>query len=201
MAEDWLGSIRRAEKTAIMQNGKRKVHYKFPNGHEMAEEYSMETNVLLRRAWRKKTDIRRPSEWEVEVGDPEHQFNNVDSIGLKESSNCPYLVKRITKTSLEWRIRNLPYPPETYSVTADTNERCLVVRTTNKKYFKKIPIPELDRVGMLPDQSLVDFSHKFNTLIITYKKPEPVLQMEKKVIEELKNVKDLKDGDLDCNPS
>lgn len=52
-------------------------------------------------------------------------------------------------------------------MSADQQNRSLVVRTSNKKYFKKIEIPELDRVGLLPEQDRISFTHKFNTLIIT----------------------------------
>ncbi|XP_054265489.1 protein DPCD [Macrosteles quadrilineatus] len=189
----WYRQIKAAEKTSIVQDGKRKFHYKFHDGQEMAEEYSMETNVLLRRAWKKKNPIRGSGDWEVEIGDPEPQFGVLDDIGIKENSSTPYVTRRITKTSLEWRIRNLPYPVEVYSVTADTQDKCLVVRTTNKKYFKKLPIPELERVGILPLQENISLSHKYNTLIIVYKKPSQVLEMEQKIMEELKTVAAIKD--------
>lgn len=54
----------------------------------MAEEYSMETNVLVRRAWKKKNPIRGAGEWEVEIGDPEPQFGAADDIGIKENSSA-----------------------------------------------------------------------------------------------------------------
>lgn len=79
----------------------------------------------------------------------------------------PFIVKRITKRNIEWRIRNMPYPLEVYSVSANEEEGCLVVRTTNKKYFKKLTVPELDRVNLKPEQDRIKFSHQFNTLIIT----------------------------------
>lgn len=79
----------------------------------------------------------------------------------------PILTRRNTRINLEWRIRNLPYPIETYSVAANAEERCIVVRTTNNKYFKRLDIPELDRIGLTPVQANVEYSHKFNTLIIT----------------------------------
>ncbi|XP_075221747.1 protein DPCD [Lycorma delicatula] len=202
MAEnEWLKRIKQAEKTAIVQDGKFKVHYKFPNGYEMAEEYNMSSNTLLRRAWRKQTELKKNNEWEVEVGDPEPRYTSLDIAGFKESSDNPYIVKRVTKTNLEWRIRNLPYPLETYSVTTDQNEKCIVVKTSNKKYFKKLQVQELDRVGLVPEQQALDYSHKFNTLIITYKKPQQVLQMESKVYDELKKIETLNDGNFDCKQS
>uniref|UniRef100_A0A224XYJ7 Protein DPCD n=1 Tax=Panstrongylus lignarius TaxID=156445 RepID=A0A224XYJ7_9HEMI len=197
---DWLAKLKSAEKTALIQDGKRKVHYKFSNEDEMAEEYNIETNILVRRAWKRGGALRKTGQWEVEVGDPEPVIQSFD-VGIKENANSPYIVKRITKTNIEWRIRNLSYPVETYSVTADANARCIIVSTTNKKYYKKVYIEELDRVNLCPEQKNIDFSHKYNTLIITYKKPPQVLDLEQKVLQELKNVKTIKDGDLPCKPS
>ena len=73
----------------------------------------------------------------------------------------------MTKTCLEWRIRNLPYPLSVYSVTADPEDRCLVVRTSNRKYFKKLPVPDLERIGQVPEQDKIQFTHKHNTLVIS----------------------------------
>jgi len=75
-------------------------------------------------------------------------------------------MRRITKTSLEWRIRNLPYPESVYSVTAE-HDGTMTVRTRNKKYFKKIKIPDLERIGLKPEQQRISFRHQYNTLIIT----------------------------------
>jgi hypothetical protein len=68
---------------------------------------------------------------------------------------------------LEWRIRNLPYPLSVYSVKAEPESKCITVRTTNKKYFKKLAVPDLERAGLLPEQDKIQFTHKHNTLIIT----------------------------------
>lgn len=79
----------------------------------------------------------------------------------------PQLVRRNTRINLEWRIRNLPYPIETYSISAENDEKCIVVRTTNKKYFKKLQVPELTRINLPLEQANIQFIHKYNTLIIT----------------------------------
>lgn len=78
----------------------------------------------------------------------------------------PFITKRITKKSLEWRIRNLPYPENVYSVTAE-QDGTITVRTSNKKYFKKIHVPDLERIGLKPEQERISFMHRYNTLIIT----------------------------------
>lgn len=78
----------------------------------------------------------------------------------------PFVSRRITKVSLEWRIRNLPYPKDVYSVTAE-DDGTITVRTSNKKYFKKLVVPDLVRAGLKPETERISFAHQFNTLIIT----------------------------------
>ncbi|BET02007.1 deleted in primary ciliary dyskinesia homolog (mouse) [Nesidiocoris tenuis] len=199
----WLEKLKNAEKTCIIQEGKRKVHYRFNDGEEMAEEYNMATDIILRRAWKRKNTLKQGDQWEVELGDPEPtSLQSSDEIGLRESTNMPYVLKRMTKTNIEWRIRNLPYPIETYSVTASPSEKCITVRTTNKKYFKKLDIPELERANVLPKQENVSFAHNLNVLIISYKKPTEVLQIEQVVLTMVKSLKTITDpGQLPCNPS
>lgn len=67
---------------------------------------------------------------------------------------------------MEWRIRNLSYPKDVFSVTAE-DDGTITVRTSNKKYFKKIKVPDLERIGLKPESDRITFTHQFNTLIIT----------------------------------
>lgn len=203
MDSDWLPYVTSAQKSCLIENGVRKIHYNLPDGKEMVEEYSMETDVLQRRIWKVSNSIRG-EKWMVEIGDPIAQFDNVDAVGIKENSTAPTLTKRITKKSIEWRIRNLPYPKDVYSVTVDSDG--ITVRTSNKKYFKKITVPELEKVGLKPEESSLTFHHQFNTLIITYKKPTKVLEMDAKILQLVKSVSptkvpDIKDAPEQCRPS
>lgn len=77
------------------------------------------------------------------------------------------MTKRLTKTGIEWRIRNLPYPLDNYIVSANPEGNSITVKTKNKKFFKNIPVPDLDRLGLKPEQSRIEIAHQFNTLIIT----------------------------------
>lgn len=52
-------------------------------------------------------------------------------------------------------------------MNVDTDSYSLIVRTTNKKYYKKLPVPDLERLEIALEQENVAFTHKFNTLIIT----------------------------------
>jgi len=134
---NWLNKIKNAEKSSVITGRNRKVHYKFTDGQEMAEEYSMDTGVLQRRAWKREKALGGEPDWEIELGDKVRSLNSQDKFIVQESVTEPVLTKRLTKNSLEWRIRNLPYPIETYSVTASPDDCSITVRTTNKKYFKK----------------------------------------------------------------
>lgn len=79
----------------------------------------------------------------------------------------PVVLKRNTRINIEWRIRNLPYPIETYSIKAQNEEKIIIISTSNKKYYKKLEVPELVRLGLPIDQMNIDATHKYNTLIVT----------------------------------
>ena len=48
------------------------------------------------------------------------------------------------------------------------------MRTTNKKYFKRIDIPDLKRVKLEIDDTKVKWKYANNTVIIAYDKPAEV---------------------------
>ncbi|XP_055591978.1 protein DPCD [Uranotaenia lowii] len=200
----WLTKLRGADKSSAIQGTIRKIHYNFPDGTEMVEEYSTETGVILRRAWKKKSDLIRKDEWEIELGDPlpralaGAKSNNADGFLFQESSTEPLLSKRITRVAIEWRIRNLPYPLCTYSITCDGDERTITVRTSNKKYFKRIEIPEFQRCNFAPRQEDLTVFHQNQTLIISYKKPPILIEMEKAVLVELQNIETIEYDNLQC---
>uniref|UniRef100_A0A8D0H734 Protein DPCD n=1 Tax=Sphenodon punctatus TaxID=8508 RepID=A0A8D0H734_SPHPU len=132
-AGGWLGRLRGAHKTALLQDGKRKVHFLFDDGKEMAEEYDMKTNQLLTRKWREKNALGACGKWQTEVGEPHPPVTGAPATELiQESSSNPVFVRKDTKSSFQWRVRNLPYPKEVYSITVEKEQRCCIVRTTNK---------------------------------------------------------------------
>lgn len=195
----WYHTLLDAEKSCLKEEKVKKIHYKFEDGREMVEEYNVDTQVLLRRAWKVKGKLGGEGKWHVEIGDPiPDAISNSDCAEITECKDQPQVFRRNTRINLEWRIRNLPYPIETYSISANNDERCIVIRTTNKKYFKKFKIPELERLNLNIEQANIQSSHHFNTLIIMYKKPQQLLDMEKEWYEELKKVKPIKDIPNDC---
>ncbi|XP_068633891.1 protein DPCD [Battus philenor] len=195
----WFKTLLNAEKSCIKDDKIKKVHYKFEDGREMVEEYNVDTQVLLRRAWKVKGKLDGEGKWYVEIGDPIPEVTpNSELSDLTECKDQPILTRRNTRINLEWRIRNLPYPIETYSIKADSTNRCIVVSTTNKKYYKKLEVPELERLNIPVQQANIQASHNFNTLIIAYNKPTQLLEMEKDWFQELKKVKPNKDIPSDC---
>ncbi|EAW49755.1 deleted in a mouse model of primary ciliary dyskinesia, isoform CRA_b [Homo sapiens] len=195
----WLESLRTAQKTALLQDGRRKVHYLFPDGKEMAEEYDEKTSELLVRKWRVKSALGAMGQWQLEVGDPAPLgAGNLGPELIKESNANPIFMRKDTKMSFQWRIRNLPYPKDVYSVSVDQKERCIIVRTTNKKYYKKFSIPDLDRHQLPLDDALLSFAHANCTLIISYQKPKEVVVAESELQKELKKVKTAHSNDGDC---
>lgn len=45
----------------------------------------------------------------------------------------PEFSRKDTRDAFQWRVRNLPYPPDTYDVSIDAPARQIVIRTSNKK--------------------------------------------------------------------
>jgi hypothetical protein len=118
------------------------------------------------------------TEWEYEVGEAPGRVT-IENDMLRPSSTNPSLARKDRPHAFEWRIRNLPYPKPTYDVTVDAEQNQIVVRTSNKKYFKRIDIAEMDRLRLHLQPASLSWSHENNTLIIQYKKPAEIMQAER----------------------
>jgi hypothetical protein len=72
--------------------GRRKVHFLLKDGRELVEEYDMDTNVVISRVWKIKNHFGTFVDWEVEIGNLESKQNNLQTVGIQESSNsvCYY---------------------------------------------------------------------------------------------------------------
>jgi len=93
-----------------------------------------------------------------------------------------------------WRIRNLPFPRDYFDVRIHNSSE-IIVRTSNKKYFKRFDIPDMKRKGLVLEASSLSWNHLNNTLIINYKKPAPILIDEEVARKERTNIKAEKEGD------
>ncbi|XP_041641785.1 protein DPCD [Cheilinus undulatus] len=197
--QSWIDSLKSSKKTALTHDGKRKIHYLFKDGREMAEEYDLITDELIVRKWRAKSTLGAQGQWQVEVGEPfSGPVTSLDSEVIKENCSNPVFMRKDTKTCFQWRIRNLPYPKDVFCVFVESSERCIIIKTSNKKYYKKFRITDLDRSQVPLDGSALSFTHANNTLIISYKKPKEILTLEQDLLKELKKLKGTNEGDVDC---
>ena len=95
----------------------------------------------------------------------------------------PQFGRKDTPKCFQWRVRNLPYPESTYSVSVDGRQ--VVIRTANKKYYKRFGVPELDHLELPVEATAVSWEHRNNTLVISYRKPAPVVRAEAQEREEI----------------
>ena len=154
------------------------MHYTLPDSSEVVEEYDLQTDELLLRKKRGKTVLGAFQEWEFEVGEPPAR-TTIENETLRPNSSNPIFVRKDRPHAFEWRVRNLPYPKATYSVTIDKEQNQIVIRTANKKYFKRIDVEELERMRIPLEDGPLSWTHENNTLIVQYKKPAGVLAKEK----------------------
>ncbi|CAI9716079.1 Hypothetical predicted protein [Octopus vulgaris] len=201
MASDWIEKLKSAQKTCITQDGRIKVHYSFQDGSQMAEEYEQSSKLLLVRKWRHKRTLGDFDVWQYEVGESSLPVPEFKELTLRENNSNPIFIRLDIKDSFQWRIRNLPYPLDTYSISLDEDKQNVIVRTSNKKYYKKFSITDMVRLELTLNKEAITFSHINNTLIISYKKPKEVLSFEKEIHNELKKVKSSGDNVSSCQPS
>merc|ERR1711920_1202559 len=149
------------------------------------EEYDDKTDVLLLRKTRKPTTLGGEGEWVFEVGQAPEMTFDPHSDMMRPSSSNPIFLRKDTPEQFQWRIRNLPYPSDVYSVTVDHEKQEIVIRTSNKKYYKRFHVPDLVRLGLSLNDNILRWKHQHNTLIISYAKPEEVLKQEQKALKEI----------------
>jgi len=62
----------------------------------------------------------------------------------------------------------------------DHTKQEIVVRTSNKKYYKRFDIPDMRRLKLPLEDSSVAWKFQHNTLIIGYDKPDKIRELEHK---------------------
>mmetsp|Transcript_26589 Transcript_26589/g.52406 ORF Transcript_26589/g.52406 Transcript_26589/m.52406 type:complete len:199 (+) Transcript_26589:27-623(+) len=187
----------KCSKTSIDSQGRRKVHSSFEDGTEVVEEYDIKTGECMIRKYREKTTLKGQSEWIYLIGEPPRNFNP-DSDFIAESTNNPVLFRTDHMEHFCWRIRNLPYPKDVYNVGIDKDTQQLVVRTSNKKYYKKISVPELTERKVPLEESNVLWKHENNTLVILYKKSKEIMQYEHAERQRILQARGKDEGDVGC---
>ena len=57
-----------------------------------------------------------------------------------------------------------------------------MLKTVNKKYYKRIDIPDLRRVGLQIDEAAIGWRYTNNTVIIGYDKPDEVKKRDRDML-------------------
>lgn len=77
------------------------------------------------------------------------------------------LIRKDTNKEFQYRIRNLNYEKSNFIVECDKTKQEIVVKTLNKKYYKRLEIPDLKRANCELDESNLKVNFLNNTLIIS----------------------------------
>ena len=169
----------------VVQNGRRVLSYLYPDNTELVEELDVNSNEVLVRKWKRpregQINSQQVAEWEYEIGDDNRKFNPETDL-MSASDRNPQFMRKDTTARFEWRIRNLPYPKETYIIEVDHDKQQIVLKTTNKKYYKRIDIPDLKRLNMKMQEEAIAWKYANNTVIISYDKPAEVKAKEKEML-------------------
>lgn len=166
----------------VNSDGMKKLHTTYYDGAEMVEEYDAKTDVLMVRKTRKADRLGRSEDWVFEVGQAPAAVFDPHADLMRASTSNPLFLRKDTPEHFQWRIRNLSYPADVYSVTVDHEKQDIVVRTSNKKYYKRIDLLDIRRNDMKLKDELLSWKHQHNTLIISYAKPQEVKAAEQKAL-------------------
>lgn len=77
------------------------------------------------------------------------------------------MIRKDSPTEFQWRIRNLQWPKDNFILECDKEHQQIVIKTVNKKYYKRIAIPDLIRLKLFLEPSLLKVNFMNNTLVIT----------------------------------
>lgn len=163
---------------AIAQtNGELKfVFYSGPDDTDVVEVCDMQSGALVLRKYKPKVDITGKG-WTFTYGAPEmeKQKNPTELISLSQSN--PIFVIQHQGRFYRWLIQNIPYPSTVYDITVDTDRNQIVIRTTNRKYFRRIDAPE----GVVFDSGCVQWKWAEQILQIRYPRPEADIARENRM--------------------
>ena len=179
--------VKNGTRTYLINGDFIKFHTVFKDGSEIGEEYGIYSEEIESRRV-KKIGMTGKESWTTEIGEEIKPRNN-DEFLIKENDNNPLFIRKDTPNEFQWRIRNLKGDADNFMVECDKDKQQIVIRTKNKKYYKRFNIPDLERLNLKLDESLMKVNFVNNTLIISYTKPKEALEAEKEILEEIRRVR------------
>ena len=166
-----------------------KFHTVFKDGTEIVEEYSLYSEEIESRRV-KKVSMTGKENWTTEIGEEIKRNNNEDFLIKVNNDNNPIFIRKDTKENFEYRIRNLKGDADNFMFDIDKDKDEIVIRTKNKKYYKRFNIPDLKRLNLNLNENNLKVNFSNNVLVITYKKPIEILNNEKEIIDEIRKIRE-----------
>ena len=179
--------VKNGTRTYLINGDFIKFHTVFKDGSEIVEEYGIYSEELESRRV-KKIGMTGKEQWTTEIGEEIKPRSNEDFL-IKENDNNPLFIRKDTAKEFQWRVRNLKGDADNFIVECDKDKQQIVIRTKNKKYYKRFNIPDLERLNIKLDESLMKVNFVNNTLIISYTKPKEALEAENEILEEVRRVR------------
>ena len=179
--------VKNGTRTYLINGDFIKFHTVFKDGSEIVEEYGIYSEELESRRV-KKIGMTGKEQWTTEIGEEIKPRSN-DEFLIKENENNPLFIRKDSPKEFQWRIRNLKGDADNFMVECDKDKQQIVIRTKNKKYYKRFNIPDLERLNIKLDESLMKVNFVNNTLIISYTKPKEALEAEKEILEEVRRIR------------
>ena len=179
--------VKNGTRTYLINGDYIKFHTVFKDGSEIVEEYGIYSEELESRRV-KKIGMTGKEQWTTEIGEELKPRSN-DEFLIRENDNNPLFIRKDTQKEFQWRIRNLKGDADNFMVECDKDKQQIVIRTKNKKYYKRFGIPDLERLNLKLDENLMKVNFVNNTLIISYTKPKEALEAESEILGEIRRIR------------
>ena len=179
--------VKNGTRTYLINGDFIKFHTVFKDGSEIVEEYGIYSEELESRRV-KKIGMTGKEQWTTEIGEEIKPRSN-DEFLIRENDNNPLFIRKDTQKEFQWRIRNLKGDADNFMVECDKDKQQIVIRTKNKKYYKRFSIPDLERLNIKLDENLMKVNFVNNTLIISYTKPKEALDAESEILGEIRRIR------------
>ena len=179
--------VKNGTRTYLINGDFIKFHTVFKDGSEIVEEYGLYSEELESRRV-KKIGMTGKEQWTTEIGEEIKPRSN-DEFLIRENDNNPLFIRKDTQKEFQWRIRNLKGDADNFMVECDKDKQQIVIRTKNKKYYKRFNIPDLERLNIKLDENLMKVNFVNNTLVISYTKPKEALEAESEILGEIRRIR------------
>ena len=179
--------VKNGTRTYLINGDFIKFHTVFKDGSEIVEEYGLYSEELESRRV-KKIGMTGKDQWTTEIGEEIKPRSN-DEFLIRENDNNPLFIRKDTQKEFQWRIRNLKGDADNFMVECDKDKQQIVIRTKNKKYYKRFNIPDLERLNIKLEENLMKVNFVNNTLVISYTKPKEALDAESEILTEIRRIR------------